>query len=239
MKAIILSAGFGTRLREITGESPKVMVPVGGKPLLEHLIILCKLHGISDIIINLHYKPQIITNYFGDGRKWGVNIEYSHEVNQIMGGAGALKHAEELLGGEQFIVLNGDVMTNINLSEMVNFHKNNAGLATFFVHDSDHPEDSDLVEFDDTNTITKFYRGSTTGKSPAISKSGTHIFEPEVLNFIPSGIPYSLEKELIPELVSKKVKLCAYYSNAYSKDAGTPDRYNKVITDYNNGKIIF
>jgi NDP-sugar pyrophosphorylase family protein len=190
-------------------------------------------------VINLHYKPQAIIGYFGDGRSWGVNINYSHESGQIMGGAGALKHAQELLQGNSFLVLNGDVMTNVDLTEMIKFHEEKNGLATFFVHHTDHPEDSDLVHLEQDGRVIKFYRDSNPNQAEAISKTGTHIFEPEVLNLIPAGVEYSLEKELIPSLVGKQSKVYAYYSNAYSKDAGTPERLNKVIEDYKNGKIVF
>ena len=240
MKAFILSAGLGERLRSVTGERPKVMVKIGGKPVLEHLINLCKIHGITSIIINLHYMPQEVVNYFGNGSKFGVSIAYSFEKEKIMGGAGALKHAEKLIGKESFIVLNGDVMTNINLSEMFAFHKQKGGIGTFLVHDTDHPQDSDLVEFNESNLIKKFFRAAPDYSKKPISKTGTHIFESEILKFIPSEIKYSLEYDLIPDLLRKNEKLYSFYNNdAYSRDMGTPERLKQVINDYECGKINF
>lgn len=240
MKAFILSAGFGKRLHSVTGETPKVMVKIGGKPVLEHLVNLCKIHGITSIIINLHYVPQAVVNYFGDGRKFGVSIAYSFEKEKIMGGAGALKHAEKLIGNGTFIVLNGDVMTNANLSKMITFHKQKGGLGTFLVHDTDHHHDSDLVEFDENKLINKFFRAAPGYTKKPISKTGIHIFESEILKFIPPKVEYSIEHDLIPDLLIRNKKLYAFYDNdAYSRDMGTPKRLRQVINDYESGKINF
>ena len=239
MKVFILSAGLGTRLRLLTDNKPKVMIKVGEKPVLEHLINLCAHHGFRDIVINLHYLPDKITKYFGNGKRFGVNIYYSHEKDKIMGGAGGLKYAESLLKEDTFIVLNGDVMTNINLTTMLNFHKKKRGMGTFLVHKTNHPYDSDLVEYNDNLLIKRFFRPMPGDKFKPISKSGTHIFEPDVLDFIPKGREYSLEKELIPDLLKKKKNLYAYYSCAYSRDMGTPERLALIKKDYETGKITF
>jgi len=239
MKAFILSAGLGTRLRLLTHDRPKVMVEIGGKPVLEHLINLCRYHGIQDFVINLHYLPDVIRNYFGNGEKFGVKIAYSFEKEKIMGGAGALKLAQDLLKDDPFFVLNGDVMTNVDLTAMAKFHQEKGGLGTFLVHDTDHPYDSDLVEFDESFLIKRFFRPKPEDQFKPISKTGTHIFEPEVLRYIPGNVKYSLEDQLIPNLLQKGEKLYAFYSHAYSKDMGTPARLAQVRKDYAAGKISF
>lgn len=231
MKAFILCAGLGSRLKPLTDSKPKVMIEIGGKPVLEHLIILCKKHGIEEIIVNLHYFPDKVKDYFGDGKKWGVSIKYSFE-KKLMGGAGALKFAERLISKEPFIVMNGDVMTNVDLTEMVDFHKKSGGIGTIFVHETDHPYDSDLVEYDEGFLVKRFFRPKRGDSFKAISKTGGHIFETRVLDFIPSGKKYSLEKQLIPDLLRKGERLYAYYSNAYSNDMGTLERLKKVESDY-------
>lgn len=237
MKAFILSAGLGKRLKPLTNDKPKVMVKIGAKPVLEHLILLCKKHNIQDIIINLHYLPDKIKNYFKSGEKWGVNIYYSYEP-EIMGGAGGLKYAEKYLD-KTFFVLNGDVMTNVNLTKMLKFHKRKKGIGCFLVHKTDHPYDSDLVEFDKKFQVLRFFRPKRGDKFKSISKTGTHIFEPEVLKHIPKNTKHSLEKELIPNLLAKGKKLYAYYSEEYSKDMGTWERLKQVGKDYQDGKIKF
>ena len=236
MKVFILAGGLGTRLKPLTDNQPKVMIKVGNKPILEHLVNLCVKHNFSDIIISLHHLPKPVTQYFDNGDKFNARISYSIE-SKPMGGAGAIKHAQSFLKGDPFIVLNGDVMTNINLTKMVQFHQQKKGLATFLVHQTDHPYDSDLVEFDENHLITKFFRPQKGDKFKPISKTGTHIFEPEVLEIIPKDINYSLEKQLIPDLLKQGKKLYAYYSNEYSKDMGTPQRLAQVKKDYEANKI--
>jgi len=236
MKVFILSAGLGTRLKPLTDIQPKVMVKIGNKPILEHLLNLCRRHGFNDIIINLHYLPEIITGYFGNGQKFGVKINYFYE-EKIMGGAGALKQAENFLQHDNFFVFNGDVITNVDLTAMVKFHQAHQGIGTFLVHKTDHPLDSDIVEYDENFKILRFLRPRQKDKYQPLAKTGTHIFRSEVLNFIPHRQEFSLEKQLIPCLLQKKQPLYAYYSNCYSKDIGTFARLVQARKDYQNGKI--
>lgn len=238
MKVIILAAGLGTRLKPLTDKLPKVMLTVGTKPVLEHLINLCCFHGLTDIILSTHYLPEKISSYFQDGTKFNVRLTYSHETTRF-GSAGALKLAEPLLMNETFIVLNGDVLTNVNLTEMIKFHRYKNGLATFLVHKTDHPYDSDVVEFDSSGLITKFFRPNQGDKFKSLTKTGTHIFQPKVLDFIPLNQFYSLEKQLIPDLLAHKQNLYAYSSNCYSKDMGTSERLNQIRKDYDQNQISF
>jgi len=121
MKALVLAAGEGTRLRPLTLDKPKPMLPIAGKPLLEHTIEWLKHHGITQIAINLHHKPEAITSHFGDGHRWGVEITYSYE-NPILGTAGAIKKLEDYFDGT-FVVFYGDVLTDMNLSALIEFHR--------------------------------------------------------------------------------------------------------------------
>lgn len=238
MKAVILAAGIGVRLKPLTDHQPKVMIKVGTKPVLEHLIDLCVRHRIKDIILSTHYLADQIKSYFQDGKQFNAHIKYSHE-NTILGGAGALKLAEPLLIDDEFIVLSGDVLTNVNLTEMISFHRRQQGLATFLVHNTDHPLDSDLVEYDDHFKILRFFRPKPGDNFQPVSKTGTHIFKPAILNFIPPQQEFSLEKQLIPALLAANQPLYAYYSNCYSKDMGTPERLAQVRKDYQDGKTAF
>lgn len=235
-KALILSAGHGTRLLPITNEVPKVMISIGEKPILEHLVRLCASHNIRDIIINLHYLPDVIINHFADGSRLGVRITYLYEEEKILGGAGAIKNAESLIKGD-FLVMDGDVMTNLNLEKMLDFHKAKRGIATFLVHKTDHPYDSDCVQFDENFKITKFFRPKEGDVFEPMSKSGTHIFTPEIFQFIPEATEFSLEHQLIPLLLNQGKACYAYYSTEYSRDMGTPTRLVEVREDYRLGKI--
>lgn len=238
MKAFILAAGIGVRLKPLTDHQPKVMIKIGNKPILEYLINLCVCHRIKDIILSTHYLADQIKLYFQDGKQLNAHIKYSHETIRL-GGAGAMKLAEPLLKDDDFIVLNGDVLTNVNLTEMISFHRRQQGLATFLVHDTDHLLDSDLVEYDDHFKILRFFRPTPGDNFQPVSKTGTHIFQPSVLNFIPTQQEFSLEKQLIPALLTAGEALYAYYSNCYSKDMGTPARLTQVRKDYQDGKTAF
>lgn len=239
MKVFILAAGSGTRLKPLTDNQPKVMIKIGGKPILEHLILLCRSHNLKEIIINLHYLPKVITDYFQDGNRFGVHLNYSRETDKIMGGAGALKQAEKWLNTDSFFVLNGDVMTNVDLTTMAKFHYEKNGIATLLVHRTDHPFDSDLVEYDGDFLIKRFFRSKQKDKFQLLAKTGTHIFSPEIFKYIPAKITYSLESQLLPDLLSKKQQLYAYYSNCYSKDMGTLPRLKQVQQDYAAKNITF
>lgn len=238
MKAFILAAGIGARLKPLTDHQPKVMIKIGPKPILEHLINLCAHHQIKEIILSTHYLADLIKDYFKDGQAFGVKIHYSYEAIRL-GSAGALQLASALLKDDDFIVLNGDVLTNVNLTEMISFHRRKQGLAAFLVHNTDHPFDSDLVEYDDNFLIKSFFRPKPGDNFQPVSKTGTHIFKPAVLNYIPPQQEFSLEKQLIPALLSANQSLYAYYSNCYSKDMGTPARLAQVRKDYQDGKITF
>ena len=122
MKAMILAAGFGTRLRPLTHTVPKPMVPILNRPMLEHTIHLLRTHGIQDITVNLHHLPEVLIDYFGEGPDFGVQLHWSHE-SEILGTAGGIKRAQKFLDGETFVVINSDVVTDIDLSKLIAFHK--------------------------------------------------------------------------------------------------------------------
>jgi len=234
-KAVILCGGRGERLRPLTSKTPKPLIKIGGQPVLEHLINVLKKGGVEEIYLAVSYLGEKIEEYFQDGQKWGVKIYYSYD-REPLGGAGAIKLLEKRLD-VSFVVLNGDFLTNLNLIEMVNFHRQKRGTASFLVHRTNHPYDSDLVEYDDNFLVKRFFRPKPGDKFKPVSKSGAHIFEPEVFKYIPMNKSYSLEKELIPELLKKGKKLYAFYNQAYSKDIGTWPRLKKARQDFRQGKI--
>ena len=148
MKAFILAAGLGTRLRSLGLDVPKVMVPIGGKPLLEHHICNCSgEQGIRELIVNLHYLPEKITEHFGDGSQFGVQITYSHEP-ELLGTAGAVKKMEHLLRDGPFIVLYGDNLVRVEFAPLVEFHRTRRALATMALFESPEPWTGGVVETD-------------------------------------------------------------------------------------------
>lgn len=204
------------------------MLPLGHKPLIERHIEHLKKFGISDFYINLHYLPEVIKNHLGNGEKWAVRIHYSYEP-VILGTSGALVNFAPDLD-EAFIVLYGDVFTTINVDNFLKFHKMKNSQATLLVHKTDHPEDSDLIAFDKEKKIYQFHISPHKEKviNTNLSSAAIYILEPEVLEFLPEKIPSDFVEDMFPILLEKGLKLYGYLSAEYSKDIGTPKRYEKV-----------
>lgn len=231
-QAVILSAGLGTRLQPLTNKVPKVMLPLAGKPILEHHILGLKRHGVGDIFINLHYLPEVIRNYFSDGSCWGMKVCYAFEPT-ILGTAGGVKNFEKDLS-DNFFVIYGDVFNQMDYSKMAEayFNKRGAvGLTT--VGDTDHPYDSDLVEVDNNLRFLKIHAKPHKSLPPKYKamRAAAFIFNKRILERIPSGRYYEIDHELLPALISKGEAIYGYEGGGYIKDIGTPERYREA-SDY-------
>lgn len=232
MQAIILSGGLGARLRPLTDNMPKVMVPIGGKPVLEHHIDQLKKNGITDILINLHYLPEVIKNYFGDGSRFGVNITYKYEP-EILGTAGAVKNFEDCLKDDFFIIY-GDILSFVDYEKFKDFFKGKPdAIGAEIVGDTDHPFDSDLAEVDEDMRFKKIHT-KPHKQIPKKYKSmkAIFIFRKKILDFIPQGKYYEIDHQLLPDALSRGVKFYGYETNDYLKDVGTMERYEKAQEDY-------
>jgi len=228
MKAVILAAGLGTRMQKVFSDIPKVILPIAGKPLLEHHINHLKKYGFDEFYINLHYFPEVIKNYFGDGQNFGVKIFYSYEP-ELLGTAGALVNFRKYLT-ETFIVVYGDIFTILNFEKMLKFHKQKKSQGTLLVHETDHPQDSDLVQVDKNRKIVRFF--IYPHKKPVfganLSSAAIYILEPETLKFLPPTPPSDFLKDFFPKLLKTGTKMYGYESDEFTKDVGTPERYKKV-----------
>jgi NDP-sugar pyrophosphorylase family protein len=228
-QAVILSAGFGTRLRPLTDNIPKVMLPLGGKPLLEHHIEQLKKHGIREFFINLHYLPEKITDYFGDGSKWGVKINYSYEP-EILGTAGGVKNFDGKLRGD-FFVIYGDVFSLIDYEKMIDaFYRRPKIAAMEVIGDNDHPYDSDLVEIDDDFRFLKIHPKphKELPKKYKAMRAAAFIFNERIMRHIPAGTYYEIDRQLLPDLLSRGEKIYGYECEEFIKDIGTMERYREV-----------
>ncbi len=226
-QVIILCAGMGTRLRPLTDNLPKVMLPLGGKPLLEHHILQFKKHGVSEFLLNLHYLPEIIKEYVGDGSKWGVKVSYSIGSS---GTAGEMKRFEPHLDPKFFLIY-GDMFSLIDYSNMADaFHKKPAdALGMMVVGENDHPWDSDLAEVDEELRFLKVYsKPHTALPKKWKSLDAVYIFRKKILDYIPAGTTYSLDHELLPDIVSRGEKFYGWETNDYLLDVGTMERYGRV-----------
>ena len=209
MKAMILAAGQGTRLRPLTDCIPKPMVLVAGKPILEHNLELLARHGIRDVLINLHHQPRTIVDHFGDGSRWGVHITYSFEP-ELLGTAGAVKRVQEQFDST-FLVLYGDNLTTCDLSRLVIFHRAKGGIATIALHYRDDPTASGIADLDDQDRIIQFVEKPEPEQifSHWVS-AGILVLEPEVLDVIPDGTPSDFGRDLFPSLLARGEAISGY-----------------------------
>lgn len=229
-KAVILCGGRGSRLRPITQEIPKPLIPVHGKALIEHLIELFKKYDIKEIILSVGYKKEKVKEYFGNGARWGVNINYIEESEEVpLGTAGPLKKGRALLT-ETFIVTNGDELKDINLEEMYELHKENGALATIALTTVPDPSNYGVAELSGSR-ILRFIEKPPKDKAPSnLINSGLYIFEPDVLNLIPDGFAM-LEKDVFP-IVAHEGKLVGYPFSGQWFDTGNIDRYERALQEW-------
>jgi len=225
MKALILAGGFGTRLKSIVSDVPKPMALIAGKPFLEHQILLLKESGITDIVLAIHHLGDKIKSYFGDGRFWKVNITYSEEESPL-GTAGAILNAKEHIG-EEFIVLNGDTYSPINLKHFINLHKTSNHEYTMSLAKVSDASERGVVGLHN-NKVTEFIEKQS--MSEGIINRGVYILNSSIFDFIKPNTKFSLELEVFPEL-AKQGLLHGYVDDAYFIDIGLPSTYQKFKAD--------
>lgn len=231
MKAVILVGGQGTRLRPLTSNTPKPMVPIINRPFLEHMIQWLKSHGFNDIILALFYLPDRIQSHFGDGSGFGVHMTYVVEPVPL-GTAGAVKNVEEHLDDGTFAVLNGDVITALDLTAMLSFHQEKGAKATIALTPVDDPTAYGVVETDSNSRVTRFIeKPSWDAVTTNLINAGTYILEPEVLSRVPKDMFFMFERGLFPPLVNAGEPVFGYASDGYWLDIGTPDKYMRAHHD--------
>lgn len=233
----ILAGGKGTRLKDRSGSLPKPMVPIIGKPILEHQIELCKRFGFSRIALLVHHQADAIKDYFGDGARWGVKLTYAYE-EEPRGTAGALVDALECLD-EEFLVLYADTYADINLRTFWNNaqrHINTVG--SLLLHPNDHPHDSDLVELGDkgyVQAIRPYPHPEGTSYRNLVNAALYFLRKTRISSFVPSAGRFDLAKDAFPKIIDAGMKLQSYITPEYIKDMGTPDRLDKVEGDIVSG----
>jgi D,D-heptose 1,7-bisphosphate phosphatase len=230
-----MAGGKGTRIASIAGDIPKPMIPICGKPILEHQIEVLKRNSLTDIIIGVGHLGQHIKDYFGDGSKFGCNIKYYTE-NEPLGTAGMLYKLDNLLG--DFILLNGDIILDMDFSRMIAFHKEKKAQVTLAVHPNSHPFDSSLIITDNNARVTGWLNKEderTYYKN--IVNAGVHILSIEFLKNCPqSKEKIDLDRDMLKPSIQKG-RIFAYHTPEYIKDMGTPERYAHVTADIENGIV--
>lgn len=236
MKALILTAGQGTRLRNLTRNRPKAMLPLGGKPVLVHTLEWLRDAGISDIAVNLHYCPRVIPAYLGDGEKFGVSVHYSYEP-QLLGSAGAAKALQSYFD-ETFIVVYGDLLTQMDLGRLIAFHEQQKRLApqstemTLSLYRVPNPTQCGLVDLSPTGRVLDFVE-----KPPAdqvftdLAFSGVLICEPTIFDFVPPHQEFDFGHDLFPQLLQAGKSLWAQEIQPHERiiDIGTLNGYLRAL----------
>jgi nucleotidyltransferase len=236
MKAVVMAGGEGTRLRPLTINRPKPMVSLVDRPVMQHIIELLKLHGITDIIITVQYLANVIQDYYGDGSAYGVNITYSLEEVPL-GTAGSVKNAEHLLT-EPFLVISGDALTDFNLTQIIEYHIASGATATITLTRVANPLDYGVIITDEQGRIRQLLEKPSWGEvfSDTVN-TGIYVFNPEIFSYIERGKVTDWSKDVFPRMLHRNDRLYGYIANGYWTDVGTIEEYMRACSDYLSGKV--
>ncbi|MBX9941070.1 MAG: mannose-1-phosphate guanyltransferase [Candidatus Obscuribacterales bacterium] len=237
MKAVIMAGGSGTRLRPLTCNLPKPMVPVAGKPMSEHIVNLLKRHGFDDIVFTLHYLPDAIRDYFGDGSDFGCKISYSVEEGKPLGTAGCVKAIQDHLDST-FIVISGDSLTDMDLGKALEFHKEKKSKATLVLKRVENPLEYGVVITDNEGRIQRFVEkpGASEIFSDTVN-TGTYILEPEVMLYVVMGREQDFSNDLFPLLLLRNEPMYGYVADGYWCDIGNLAVYRQAHRDVLDGLV--
>jgi mannose-1-phosphate guanylyltransferase/phosphomannomutase len=237
MKAVIMAGGSGTRLRPLTCNLPKPMVPVAGKPMSEHIVNLLKKHGFDDIVFTLHYLPDAIRDYFGDGSDFGCKISYSVEEGKPLGTAGCVKAIQDHLDST-FIVISGDSLTDMDLGKALEFHKEKKSKATLVLKRVENPLEYGVVITDNEGRIQRFVEkpGASEIFSDTVN-TGTYILEPEVMLYVVMGREQDFSNDLFPLLLLRNEPMYGYVADGYWCDIGNLAVYRQAHRDVLDGLV--
>ncbi|HUC04498.1 MAG TPA: sugar phosphate nucleotidyltransferase [Acidimicrobiales bacterium] len=236
MKAVIMAGGEGTRLRPQTSNLPKPMLPLVGRPMMEHIVRLLRRHGVTDIVVTVAFLANAIRNYFGDGSELGVRMVYATEETPL-GTAGSVRNARDELT-ERFIVISGDVLTDIDLTQVVQYHEKSDALATIALVPVDNPLEFGIVITREDGTIERFLEKPGWGQvfSDTIN-TGIYVLEPEIFDWIPDGRASDFSGEVFPAVLEAQGRLFGCVTSGYWEDVGTTAAYLKAHEDILDGRV--
>ncbi|MBT3513964.1 MAG: NDP-sugar synthase [Nitrospina sp.] len=239
MKAMVLAAGFGNRLQPLTRLLPKPMFPVLGRPLLSHTFDLLESANINDIVVNIHHLPNAIINYFNNTPHPNINIRFSHE-KKILGTAGGIKKMAAFLEDGPFVLINSDIVTDIKLDKVIDFHNKNNSKLTLVVRQDISPEQYDSIEICKDGRIVHFV-GASSMNIPSNTKrvmfTGIQIIEPDIFKRIPAGQFCGTTEDIYPQMIRDEVPIFGYLHDGYWKDMGNRKNYLQVNSDALNNKV--
>jgi len=237
MKAVVMAGGFGTRIQPLTNSRPKPMLPIVNRPMMEHTMMTLKELGITEFIVLLYFKPDIIKNYFKDGSDFGIKITYVLPDDDY-GTAGAVKLAEEYIGDENFIIISGDLVTDFDFQKIFDYHAQKQSKLTITLTPVENPLEFGVVIANEEGRIEKFLEKPSWGEvfSDTIN-TGIYVIEPEILGYIPKNENFDFAKDLFPLLMREGVPLMAGYAEGYWRDVGNPESYRDVYDDILTSKV--
>lgn len=236
MRAVIMAGGQGTRLRPLTSNRPKPMIPILNTPCMEHIVRLLKGHGFENILVTLEYMPEAISEYFGDGGEWGVNMEYSVE-EEPLGTAGSVKYIEDWLT-ERFVIVSGDALTDVDLERAVAFHEERGAEVTLVLKEVDDPSEFGIVITDDEGRVTEFLEKPDEDEVFSYTaNTGIYVVEPHVLQDIPGGQEYDWSKDHFPKMLEEGRPVYGYVMKGYWEDIGNIEQYMSAQRDALDSKV--
>ncbi|MDD5747677.1 MAG: NDP-sugar synthase [Actinomycetota bacterium] len=237
MKAVMLVGGFGTRLRPLTITTPKPLLPLVNIPFLEIELLHLREYGVEEVILSTGYLPELFDNYFGTGEKLGMKLVHVTE-KEPLGTCGAVKNVEQYVGDEAFIVCNGDILTDLDINALFEYHREKEAKVTITLTPVDDPTAYGLVPLEGDGRIKEFLEKPSWDEVVTnLINAGTYVLEPGVLEEVPPGKNYSFERELFPSLLDRGVPMYGYPSDCYWLDLGTPSKYLAAHHDILEGKI--
>ena len=236
MRAVVLVGGFGTRLRPLTFTTPKPMLPVGHRPIIENLVTMLARAGVDEVVLALGFKPEPFMAAFPDGTCAGVRLHYAVEPEPLDTG-GAIRFAADHAGiDDTFVVVNGDVLTDLDVGRLVAFHREKRAEASIHLTPVDDPSAYGVVDLDDDGRVRRFVEKPAPGTAPSnLINAGTYVFEPSVLARIPTGRKVSIERETFPSVVDDG-GLFALSTDDYWIDTGRPETYRQANFDLLDGR---
>jgi mannose-1-phosphate guanylyltransferase/phosphomannomutase len=236
VKAVIMAGGEGTRLRPLTSNVPKPMLPLVNRPMMEHIVELLRRHEITEVVVTLAFMPNVIRNYFGDGSEFGVQMVYATEESPL-GTAGSVRNAMDELD-DTFLVISGDVLTDIDLGAVIADHRSSGATATIGLVRVENPLEYGIVTTDDSGAIDRFLEKPTWGEvfSDTIN-SGIYVLEPSVFDAIPEGVAVDFSSDVFPKLLEQGHRVSGFVADGYWEDLGTLEAYVRAHKDILDGRV--
>ena len=232
-----MAGGEGTRLRPMTSSQPKVLLPIATQPVMEHVLHLLKRHGFTETIVTVQFLASLVRNYFGDGEDLGMDLQYATEETP-RGTAGSVKNAEDALRSERFLVISGDALTDIDLTDLVHWHEERNALVTVCLTRVPDPLEFGITILDDDGKVDRFLEKPTWGQvfSDTVN-TGIYVMEPEVFDYVPAGENVDWSADVFPALIAANKPVYGYVADGYWQDVGTQESYFSAQADVLSGRV--